>query len=55
MRVNIIIIVTEKDLGSETSHVGERGEGLMPYFTNTSHYPQGLSHKPNPSRLSVFS
>lgn len=52
MRGNIIIIVTEKDLGLGTSPVGHRGESLTPYFTNTSHYPQRLSH--NTSHLSVF-
>lgn len=52
MRGNIIIIVTEKDLGLGTSPVGHRGESLTPYFTNTSHYPQRLSH--NASNLSVF-
>lgn len=55
MKVNVVIIVTEKDLALETSHVSYRGEGLRPYFTNTSYYPQQLSHGPNPSRFSVFS
>lgn len=54
MRVNVVIIVTEKDLALETSHMGYRGGGLKPYFTNTSHYPQQLSHGPNPSVSQFF-
>ena len=41
MRLNVIITVTEKDVGLEASHVGCRRGSLKLYFTDTSHWPQG--------------
>lgn len=49
IRVNIIIVIIEKDLSLETSHVGYRGRSLKLYVTNTSHFPQGLLQALSPS------
>ena len=50
MRLNVIITVTEKDVGLEASHVGCRRGSLKLYFTDTSHWPQG-SPRPPPPRV----